>query len=151
MVRIRVACWGRLHTPGLAEAAEHYEKRLAPWAKFETLELRSENERIQDSKKLAEKLSPRDRNIILSEDGAPWDTEAWAKALELARDRGQTLCVAIGAANGLDLETLKASDVAFTAVAFGKATLPHELAQVVLLEQLYRGLSWLAGHPYHRA
>jgi 23S rRNA (pseudouridine1915-N3)-methyltransferase len=153
MIRLRILCSGRLTTPGLAETAEYFESRLRPWAKLETLELRSENDRTKDSARLCDKLSDftRDRILVLAEQGAEWSTTDWAKTLEQSKDRGQTVTLVIGAANGLDLEMLRKRGIVFTPVAFGKATLAHELAQVVALEQLYRALSLLAGHPYHRA
>lgn len=144
--QIRIYAWGKLHTPGLTEAAEHYELRIQPWCRLETIQLRSANDATRDSQALRERLSPRDRLIFLSEHGRSWSTEEWAQALGTSRDRAQAIAIAIGPANGLKADVLRPNDI----VSFGRATLAHELAQVVLLEQLYRAYSVLAGHPYHR-
>ncbi len=155
MVSLRLLSWGRIHTPGLSETADHYEARIKPWAKLEVQTLKSDNDRARDTTRLLAELSsrPRDILLVLSEHGRAWDTPRWARTLEQAKDSSKTLTIALGAANGLEVDRLKqtASGTPIELVSFGPAVLAHELAHVVLLEQLYRGLSILERHPYHRA
>ena len=89
------------------------------------------------------------RTVLLDERGADLTSEQLAAQLEKWRDGGirETRFV-IGAADGHSEEERGAADLL---LAFGKATWPHLLARAMLMEQLYRVTSILAGHPYHRA
>jgi 23S rRNA (pseudouridine1915-N3)-methyltransferase len=79
--------------------------------------------------------------------GEPWTSEEFATALGKQRDTGaQRLLCAIGPADGWSPEALAR---AHKKIAFGRMTLPHELARVIAAEQVYRALTILAGHPYH--
>jgi 23S rRNA (pseudouridine1915-N3)-methyltransferase len=85
--------------------------------------------------------------ILLDSRGKQLSSEDFAAHLGRLRDSGtQTLILAIGPANGW---SAAARDRATLLLSFGPITLPHELARVVLAEQLYRALTILAGHPYH--
>lgn len=85
--------------------------------------------------------------IILDEHGQGITTQKLAKNLATWQQNGQDVCFIIGGAEGLAADvkakaklTLKLSDF----------TLPHQMAKVIVLEQLYRAATILAGHPYHR-
>ena len=80
---------------------------------------------------------------LLSNDGRMFDSMAFAEWLEERRQSGQDLCFVVGGPRGLDL------DQCDMRLSFGPMTLPHQLARVVLLEQLYRANKILAGEPYH--
>lgn len=88
------------------------------------------------------------RALALDEGGDARDSVAFARTLARARDEGaKTLLFFIGGPDGLDPPVRAACrDV----VSFGAMTLPHQLARVVLAEQIYRAMTILAGHPYHR-
>jgi 23S rRNA (pseudouridine1915-N3)-methyltransferase len=86
--------------------------------------------------------------IALDERGSDWTTAQLADRLQRWRDAAEEVAFAIGGADGLD-EGLKKR--AHMRVRLSSMTLPHALARVVLIEQLYRAWSMLAGHPYHRA
>ena len=87
--------------------------------------------------------------IALDERGRMLSSEAFAKLLGKIRDDGvKTAAILIGGADGLAPDVL---DVARAKVSFGAITLPHQLARIVLAEQLYRAATILAGHPYHRS
>jgi 23S rRNA (pseudouridine1915-N3)-methyltransferase len=89
------------------------------------------------------------RLILLDERGAALSSPQWAKEIGKARDEGApAYAMAIGGPDGLDpsLRT-KANSV----LSFGAMTWPHQLVRVMAAEQLYRSLSILAGHPYHRS
>jgi 23S rRNA (pseudouridine1915-N3)-methyltransferase len=85
--------------------------------------------------------------ILLDSRGKQLSSEEFAAHLGKLRDSGtQTLILAIGPADGWSAAARERATMLFS---FGPITLPHELARVVLAEQLYRALTILAGHPYH--
>ncbi|KQU49954.1 50S rRNA methyltransferase [Bosea sp. Leaf344] len=87
--------------------------------------------------------------IALDERGGALTSEAFAARLATARDAGtQAATFVIGGADGLD-EALRRQ--AQLTLAFGALTLPHQIVRVLALEQLYRAMTIMAGHPYHRA
>ena len=98
--------------------------------------------------KIPEPLTPH-KTVLLDERGKTLSSEAFAETLGAWRDTGtrETRFV-LGAADGHSDEDRAAADLL---LAFGPATWPHLLARAMLMEQLYRAASILAGHPYHRA
>ncbi len=85
---------------------------------------------------------------MLDERGAPATSEEWAADIGRARDASRTAyTVAIGGPDGLD-PSLAA--LAHRVLSFGQMTWPHQLVRVMASEQLYRAMTILAGHPYHR-
>jgi 23S rRNA (pseudouridine1915-N3)-methyltransferase len=89
-----------------------------------------------------------DRLIALDPQGVDWTTEHLARQIGQWRDASEHVSFAIGGPDGLS-QTLKAR--ARLQLRLSSLTLPHALARVVLIEQLYRAWSILANHPYHRA
>ena len=87
------------------------------------------------------------RVVALDEHGHPWTTRMLAEALARWRDESCDVAFVIGSADGLADEVKR--DAA-AVVAISALTLPHGLVRIVLAEQLYRAVSLLAGHPYHR-
>jgi 23S rRNA (pseudouridine1915-N3)-methyltransferase len=134
-MRIIVLAVGRLRPP-FSDDVEHYRKLLAGHARLELIQVR-ENEHV------ARRLPDRAFVSLLSRDGEQLDSVAFARFLEDRRMSGRDLAFVIGGPMGLDLEGV---DHRFS---LGRITLPHQLARVVLLEQLYRGHKILAGEPYH--
>ena len=93
-------------------------------------------------------LSPH-RTIALDEVGQSLSSEDLATQLGLWRDAGVRECrFLIGAANGLTDVERSSADLM---LSFGRATFPHMLVRVMLIEQLYRAITILDGHPYHRS
>ena len=134
-MRIIVLAVGRLRPP-YADDVQHYRKLLGRHARVEHLEVR-EDEQVQG------RLPERTHLVLLDREGAALSSEEFARWLEQRRHEGRDLCFVIGGPRGLDLERCD------TRLSFGPATLPHQLARVVLLEQLYRAHKMLAGEPYH--
>jgi len=98
--------------------------------------------------KVSEPLTPL-RTVLLDERGENLGSEPFARQLERWRDDGIRECrFVLGAADGHSSAEREAADLL---ISFGKATWPHLLARAMLLEQLFRATSLLAGHPYHRA
>jgi 23S rRNA (pseudouridine1915-N3)-methyltransferase len=87
------------------------------------------------------------RVVALDEHGQPWTTRMLADTLARWRDEARDAAFVIGSADGLAEEVKR--DAA-AVVAISALTLPHGLVRIVVAEQLYRAVSLLAGHPYHR-
>jgi 23S rRNA (pseudouridine1915-N3)-methyltransferase len=134
-MRIIVLAVGRLRPP-FSDDVEHYRKLIAGHARLELIEVR-ENEHV------ARRIPERAFVSLLHRDGQQLDSVAFARFLEDRRMSGRDLCFVIGGPRGLDLDGVDHR------YALGWLTLPHQLARVVLLEQLYRGHKILAGEPYH--
>jgi 23S rRNA (pseudouridine1915-N3)-methyltransferase len=134
-VRIVVVAVGRLRPPFLDDV-QHYEKLLARYARLELIE-------VPDDEQVSRRLPRRSFTSLLHRDGETMDSVALSAFLERRRLSGQDLCFVIGGPFGLELEEVDHR------LSLGPLTLPHQLARVVLLEQLYRGHKILAGEPYH--
>ncbi len=134
-MRLIVLAVGRLRAP-YADDVQHYLKMLARHARVEMIEVRQEE-------KLTGRIPERAFVSLLARDGEQFDSLSFARFLEQRRMAGRDVCFVIGGPLGLQLEDV---DHRFS---LGPLTLPHQLARVVLLEQLYRGHKILAGEPYH--
>jgi 23S rRNA (pseudouridine1915-N3)-methyltransferase len=134
-VRIVVVAIGRLRPP-FTDDVQHYQKLLARHVRLELVEVR-EDEHV------ARRLPERAFISLLHRDGDQFDSLAFSEFLEARRQSGRDLCFVIGGPFGLDLEEVDHR------LSLGSLTLPHQLARVVLLEQLYRGHKILAREPYH--
>jgi 23S rRNA (pseudouridine1915-N3)-methyltransferase len=134
-MRISVIAVGRLRPP-FQDDVEHYRKLLAGHARLELIEVR-EDERVP------RRIPERAHLVLLASDGREFDSVELSRWLEARRQEGRDLCFIIGGPHGLDLEQWD------TRLSLGRITLPHQLARVVLLEQLYRAHKILAGEPYH--
>ena len=137
---LHVIARGKIARSPEAELVARYEKRLA-WPVRLT-------ELPETGGRIPEPQTPM-RTVLLDEKGQDLSSEALAAQLEKWRDGGIRECrFVIGAADGHSTEERAEADLL---LAFGKATWPHLLARAMLLEQLFRATSILAGHPYHRA
>lgn len=161
-MKVHLISFGKLRTPGLRDAMDYYVRNLRPWAEVDEIELKpiavpdkSPATRARIQEKEAELLLERmqsaagDRAMLylLDEKGKAWPTQQWAERVrewESAGGREPVLC--IGSSLGFS-DTLRKR--AQGLVSLGPQTLPHELARVVLCEQLYRAWSVVRGHPYH--
>ena len=109
---------------------------------------RAEERKRDEAAAILSRLSP-GLLIALDERGRSLTSDAFAGRIAASRDAGAgTASLVIGGADGLD-ETIR--DRADLTLAFGALTLPHQLVRVLALEQLYRAMTIIAGHPYHRA
>ena len=134
-MRIIVLAVGRLRPP-YVDDVQHYLKLLTRHARVEMIEVREEAQ-------LAGRIPDRAFVSLLAREGRQFDSLSFARFLEDRRQLGRDVCFVIGGALGLELDGV---DHRFS---LGPLTLPHQLARVVLLEQLYRGHKILAGEPYH--
>ena len=143
-MKLKIAWVGKTKEAAIQSLSAEYLKRLQRYVPTEAHEASSEAAVLKLSDKAA-RTAP--VLVLLDSKGKQLTSEELATLLREHQDRGtQELIFAIGPADGWgDLARKRANSI----LSLGKITLPHELARVVLLEQLYRGFTILAGHPYH--
>jgi 23S rRNA (pseudouridine1915-N3)-methyltransferase len=126
---------GRLRPP-FADDVQHYQKLIAGHTRLELVEVREDDQ-------VPRRLPERAFVSLLHREGEKPDSLEFSRFLEERRRSGRDLCFVIGGPFGLDLDHVDHR------LSLGEMTLPHQLARVVLLEQLYRGHKILAREPYH--
>ena len=154
-MRVVVAAVGRPRHAGLAAAIADYEARAARYWPLETAEVREEPARAgapavvreREGERLAARLPSGGLVVLCDEEGETMSSERFAKWLQKAREGGRDVAFVIGGAFGLSPE-LRAR--ATMRLALAPWTLPHELARLVLVEQLYRAGTIVRGEPYHK-
>ena len=134
-VRYTVLAVGRVRPP-FSDDVQHYEKLLARHTRLTQVEVR-EDEQVE------RRIPDRAYVSLLDAGGTAYSSEAFARWLEERRQAGRDVCFVVGGPFGT---TLSRSD---HRLSLGPMTLPHQLARVVLLEQLFRAHKILAGEPYH--
>jgi 23S rRNA (pseudouridine1915-N3)-methyltransferase len=126
---------GRLRPP-YADDVQHYQQLLARYARLELIEVR-ENQSVDG------RIPERAFVVLLAAEGREYDSIEFSHFLEERRQSGRDLCFVVGGPRGLDLASCDMR------LSLGRMTLPHQLARVVLLEQLYRANKIIAREPYH--
>ncbi len=135
-MRIIVVAVGRLRPP-FADDIAHYAKLLGRYARLELVEVREDPQ-------VAARIPERAFVSLLDAGGQEFDSIVFSEFLEQRRASGRDLCFVIGGPfGGLILDRVDHR------LSLGRITLPHQLARVVLLEQVYRGHKIIAGEPYH--
>ncbi|OFZ55902.1 MAG: hypothetical protein A2428_05145 [Bdellovibrionales bacterium RIFOXYC1_FULL_54_43] len=161
-MKLGIFAFGKLKTPGLRQAADYYRGLIRPLVTMEEIELRpvsvpdkneSTRRQIQEkestilTERLGSLLGSRGVFYLLDEGGQGFSTRSWAS---MVRDWEQGgipyVAFCVGSSLGFDDQLRRK---ARKVISLGPQTLPHELARVVLLEQLYRAWSVTRGHPYH--
>ena len=142
-MKLKIAWIGKTKSPAIQALTDDYLKRLSHYAETEGLPFKDEAALL----KLCDARPTKHVLILLDGKGKQLSSEEFAKFLGDHQDRNPLpLLFAVGAADGFsDLARRSATLV----LSLGKMTLAHELARVVLLEQLYRAFTILKGHPYH--
>ena len=161
-MKLSLIAFGKLKSPGLEAAADYYRKLIRTWVPIQEIELKpmmvpdkspatrakiQQKEAIILEEKLESLLTGRGVFYLLDEGGKTRTTQAWAELVtqwESSSIPEVAICVgsSLGFSAGL-------RNQANGIISLGPQTLPHELARVVLLEQLYRAWSVTRGHPYH--
>ncbi len=134
-MKVTILAIGRLRPPYVDDIA-HYLKMLRRYATVEVVELREGDD-------VERRLPERALVVLLDAEGRQMTSEEFAAWLEERRHEGRPVCFVIGGAFGIDLAS------ADLRLSLGRMTLPHQLARVVVLEQIYRANKILAGEPYH--
>ena len=151
---LRILCVGKIKTAFWKAAAEHYGQRIRRWRPLDVTEVRDGDASLpvprrneQEGKRLLEALTPQDIPLILDERGASLTSPQFASLLQdLDRQAAGRPCFIIGGPFGLD-DRIRAAGR--RTLCLGPMTLPHELARVLLLEQLYRAECIARNIPYH--
>jgi len=140
-VKLAVVAVGKLKEAWVQEGCAEYAKRVRGKLPLELVE-------VKDDAELVHKIPPRYKLWALDERGRELASEELAASLNKAMNGGeQGIALVIGGADGLPKELVARADFVWS---LGRATLPHRLARLIVLEQLYRALSILRGEPYHR-
>ncbi len=159
MLRVSLVCVGHVKAGVERDLAARYleRARLAGRAVGLSLDLREidesrarrpEDRKAEEARAILARLEPRAVVVALDERGAAIDSAAFAGLVAATRDEGaEALAVVIGGPDGLDPAFKK---TAAHIIAFGAMTWPHQLVRVMASEQLYRAVTILTGHPYHR-
>jgi 23S rRNA (pseudouridine1915-N3)-methyltransferase len=145
---------GRDRSGWFEPAVEGYAERVRRHAELDLVELPAAkgalppaDARRREGEALLSKLKPESWLVALDERGTLLDSVELARLVATARDAGRELVFAIGGDEGLDTPV---RERAWKVLALSRMTLPHRLARLVLLEQLYRAFSMLRGEPYHK-
>jgi 23S rRNA (pseudouridine1915-N3)-methyltransferase len=150
-VKIKIAWVGKTKEPAIQSLTDEYLKRISRYVPMEGLALRDEAALLQlcgRATKATKTASAGKSTLVLMDSGGKqFSSEEFARFLGDYRDRNPLpLVFAIGPADGFSETALGAAQ---QTMSLGKMTLAHELARVVLLEQVYRAFTILQGHPYH--
>lgn len=134
-MKFTVLAVGRIRPP-FSDDLEHYAKMLSGHATVDLVELK-------DGERVERRIPTRAYRVLLDARGRTYDSVAFARWLEDRRQGGRDVCFVIGGAYGIELERCDEK------LSFGPMTFPHQLARVMLVEQLYRAHKILAREPYH--
>jgi 23S rRNA (pseudouridine1915-N3)-methyltransferase len=161
-VRLSIVCFGKLKTPGLRQAADYYLQLANGWLTVREIELKpiavpdkspATRKQIQEKEgqilleKLSQELSSRGIFYLLDEGGKSLSTQSWAERVRHWESESiPEIALCVGSSLGFS-PSVRAQ--ARGTLSLGPQTLPHELARVVLLEQVYRAWGVVRGHPYH--
>jgi 23S rRNA (pseudouridine1915-N3)-methyltransferase len=155
-VKLRIISVGHKMPAWIESGYAEYAKRMPPDAALELIEIKPEKraagsstDRIQkiEAERIMSALPGQAMLIALDEHGRQLTTAELADLLSRWMQEGAQPCFVIGGADGLDASLKSRADLL---LGLSRLTLPHGLARVMLAEQLYRSISLLKGHPYHR-
>ncbi|HEU5169745.1 MAG TPA: 23S rRNA (pseudouridine(1915)-N(3))-methyltransferase RlmH [Gemmatimonadales bacterium] len=151
-MHIVVLAVGRLR-PYYRDAANDYLRRLRRYATVEEREVReprapgADVARAREAAALRERMPPGGTVVALARQGTRWSSEALARRVAGWQERARPLVLVLGGSHGLAPDLLAGADERWS---LGPLTLPHELARVIALEQVYRAFTILRGEPYHK-
>lgn len=144
-MKLKIAWIGKTKDPAIQSLTSEYLKRISRYAEVEGLALSNEAALIKLLARRGSRVAP--RIVLLDSRGMQLSSEEFAQFLEKHQDRSpQPLVLAVGSADGFTDGTRNSASAV---LSFGRMTLAHELARVVLLEQVYRAFTIMKGHPYH--
>jgi 23S rRNA (pseudouridine1915-N3)-methyltransferase len=159
-MRLTLICVGKLKAGPERLLFERYFKRLTEGARSaglagvdvreldESRARQPDERRAEEGKAILAAVPKGGALVLLDERGPPATSEEWASEIGRARDASRSAyAVAIGGPDGLDPSL---GEAAHRILSFGPMTWPHRLVRVMAAEQLYRAMTILAGHPYHR-
>lgn len=140
--------------PAYREACDDYLRRLRRHGKVQEVEVREAAraptravQQAEEASRLQARIPPRARVVALTREGAAWSSADLAGHLARWETEARPLAFLVGGSTGLDAGLIADADARWS---LGPLTLPHELARVVVAEQLYRAGTILRGVPYHK-
>jgi 23S rRNA (pseudouridine1915-N3)-methyltransferase len=154
---IRIIALGRKMPAWVAAGYAEYAQRMPRDWPVDLVELKAEKRDsgrstsqilAAEAERIRAQWSPGFHKVVLDERGQLLTTAEFARHLDSARNAAGRIAFVIGSADGLDAGIKAEAD---TLLALSRLTLPHGLVRVMLAEQLYRAVSSLQGHPYHRS
>ena len=140
-MRVRIIAVGKLKEAHYRAAVDEYLKRLKHYAEVSEIEVRE-----GDPSAIVKAVPPRTQLVLLTIDGKSRSSEELAAFVESVAMRAQDLAFVIGGADGIPREVLA---LPAERLSLGRMTLPHRLARLVLVEQIYRAMTIRKGEPYH--
>ena len=144
-MKLKIAWIGKTKEPAIASLTDEYLKRISRYAQVEGISLRDEAGLLAQCGR--GKSAAKSTLVLMDSRGKEMSSERFAEFLGKYQESNPLpLVLAIGGADGFSSETRLAAQ---HSISLGKMTLAHELARVVLLEQVYRAFTILKGHPYH--
>ena len=149
-MNIKLICVGRLKERFYTDAANEYIKRLSAYCKLEIVEIAESRVSTGDSEysAITQKIPDSSYTIALCIEGRPLDSRELSELISSCALNGKSrLCFVIGGSDGLGDKTKDAADMR---LSLSKMTFPHNLARVILLEQLYRAFNITDGGKYHK-
>ena len=152
MQSLKIICVGKLKESFWTEACKEYEKRMKTMCRLEVLQLEEEPERpdaLRREAKNIEAAIPAGAYVIaMCIEGKELPSTQLAEKLRAVQNSGSSkICLIIGSSNGMDESIKQRADFR---LSMSPMTFPHHLARVMVLEQVYRGLSILSGSKYHK-
>ena len=153
-MQVRVFWIGKTRLPGIEDLTQEYSRRLTRYCKINAEEVRAAKRKSgvaggagrEEAAMLVR--SADSHRVVLDPAGKQWDSRQFSEFLRKLQQRGtRVVSFCVGGAEGFSTEFRKQAD---TLLSLSPLTMPHELARVVLLEQIYRAWTMLAGHPYPR-
>ncbi len=157
-MNINIICVGKLKERFYSDACAEYIKRLSRFGNIEVSEVPDEREperlspaeiervTAAEAQRIAMRIKPGDQIIALCVDGKKYGSEAFSRMLDKRAQCGR-ICFVIGGSLGIGQSVLARADAQ---ISLSDMTLPHQLARVVLLEQIYRAVKINAGERYHK-
>lgn len=151
-MKVRVVSIGKDKSGLFLPAVEEYAQRLGHYCHFSLLELAPSQKtgaeaRLEEANKLLEKKQPRDWLVALDERGQAFTSVEFSHFLGKAQSSSADLYLVVGGDEGLSEKVTQAAKLT---LSLSKMTLPHRMARLLLVEQLYRGFTILKREPYHK-
>ena len=157
-MKITIATVGKIRTKAWQMAEVDFAQRLKRYADFSAIVVKEADQKAlrndelvkaQEGELLLSKVAGQGFVVALDENGTSWSSEQLAGFLEQKASQGQNkVCFVVGGPLGLSLAVIGRADLVLSLSAM---TLPHELAKVVLMEQIYRAFTIIRGEKYHKA
>ena len=151
-MRVIVAAVGKVRDANLAAAIEGYQARARRYWPMDLAEVREERGtpavvRAAECRRLLDSIPKGAQLVACDVTGKQFSSEEFAAWLQTQRERARDVCFVLGGAFGLTDEVRTKASLL---LSLGRMTLPHEMARLVLMEQVYRAGTIVRGEPYHK-